>query len=88
MGLLNSIYELNSRDHELGHYRVYDMDTLKSHVTEAGFKVKETGGIFLKPVSNEQIEQHWTKEMIEGFYKAGQHFQENCAEIFLVCVKY
>jgi len=87
MGLLKSVYELNTRDHELGHYRVYDMDTLKSHVREAGFNIKETGGIFLKPVSNGQIEQHWTPEMIEGFYKAGKHFQENCAEIFIVCIK-
>jgi 2-polyprenyl-3-methyl-5-hydroxy-6-metoxy-1,4-benzoquinol methylase len=87
MGLLKSVYELNSRDHELGHYRVYDMDSLKSHVKEAGFNIKEVGGIFLKPVSNGQIEQHWTSEMIEGFYKAGKHFQENCAEIFVACVK-
>jgi 2-polyprenyl-3-methyl-5-hydroxy-6-metoxy-1,4-benzoquinol methylase len=87
MGLLKSVHELNSRDHELGHYRVYDMDMLKSHVTEAGFKIRETGGIFLKPVSNGQIEQHWTAEMIEGFYKAGKYFHENCAEIFIACVK-
>lgn len=87
MGLLKSVSELNSRDHELGHYRVYDMDTLKSHIKEAGFNILETGGIFLKPVSNSQIEKHWTPEMIEGFYKAGKHFQENCAEIFIACTK-
>lgn len=87
MGLLNSVYELNARDHELGHYRVYDMDLLKAHITEAGFKINETGGIFLKPVSNGQIDQYWTPEMIQGFYKAGKHFPENCAEIYVVCVK-
>jgi len=87
MGLLKSVYELNARDHELGHYRVYDMDTLKIHVREAGFTVKDAGGIFLKPVSNAQIEQNWTQEMILGFYKAGKLFSENCAEIFLVCTK-
>ncbi len=87
MGLLNSVNELNARDHELGHYRVYDMDLLKAHITEAGFKINETGGIFLKPVSNGQIDQYWTPEMIQGFYKAGKHFPENCAEIYAVCVK-
>lgn len=87
MGMLKSVYELNSRDHELGHYRVYDLETLKSHVGDAGFKVSDEGGIFLKPVSNGQIEQHWTPEMIEGFYKTGKHFPANCAEIFVVCTK-
>lgn len=87
IGMLKSIYELNSRDYELGHYRVYDLEKLKSHVCDAGFKVSDEGGIFLKPVSNGQIEQQWTPEMIEGFYKAGKHFPANCAEIFVVCTK-
>ena len=87
MGMLTSEYELNSRDHELGHFRVYDMETLKAHMTEAGFKIQETGGIFLKPVSNGQIESNWTPEMIDGFYKAGKYFAEYCAEIFVVCTK-
>jgi trans-aconitate methyltransferase len=87
MGLLTSIYELNSRDHELGHYRVYDLDILKDHLTTVGFKVKETGGVFLKPLSNGQIEKNWGPEMINGFYKVGKYFQEYCAEIFVVCTK-
>lgn len=87
MGLLNNEYELNERDHELGHYRVYDMSLLKKHLQDAGFDVVETGGVFLKPLSNGQIEKNWTAEMIEGFYKAGKYFPESCAEIFVVCTK-
>lgn len=85
MGLLKSVHELNSRDHELGHYRVYDMDTLREDLVSAGFSIQQTGGIFLKPVTNGQIEQHWTQEMIVGFNKAAKFFPENCAEIFAVC---
>jgi hypothetical protein len=85
MGLLSSIYELNSRDNELGHYRVYDHDALKAHLMQAGYKIKETGGVFLKPISNGQIEKNWSAEMINGFYKVGKYFQEYCAEIFVVC---
>jgi trans-aconitate methyltransferase len=84
MGLLKSEYELNSRDHELGHYRVYDMDTLKSHLITAGFTIQETGGVFLKPLSNSQIEKNWNEGMIEGFYKIGKMFPKNCAEIFAI----
>ena len=52
----------NARDHELGHYRVYDIDLLKSHLSEAGFKIKDSGGVFFKPVSNGQIEKNWNPE--------------------------
>jgi len=87
MGLLENVYQLNERDHQLGHYRIYDTATLVSHLEEAGFKIRETGGIFLKPLSNGQIEQQWTPEMVEGFFKAGKYFPEHCAEIFAVCEK-
>jgi hypothetical protein len=60
------------------------MDLLKTDLLNAGFKIKESGGIFLKPFSNGQIDASWTPEMIEGFYKAGKYFPENCAEIFVV----
>lgn len=85
MGMLESEYELNQRDFDLGHYRVYDRATLEQHVKEAGFKILKSGGYFLKPVTNGQIENHWTEDMIEGFYKVGDLFPENCAEIFVVC---
>lgn len=85
MGLLSSEYQLNERDYALGHYRVYDSQLLRQHLEEAGFSIIKQGGYFLKPVSNAQIEEHWTPEMIEGFYKASDYLPEYCAEIFAVC---
>ena len=87
MGLLNSEYDLNERDHELGHYRVYDLQSLTKDAITAGFNVKEKGGIFFKPLSNKQIEDNWDEKMIEGFYNLGKRFPENCAEIFIICTK-
>ena len=87
MGLLNSEYDLNERDHELGHYRVYDLQHLSQDAKSAGFKIKEKGGIFFKPVSNKQIEDNWDEKMIEGFYNLGKKFPENGAEIFIICTK-
>ena len=87
MGLLETEFTLNSRDHEVGHYRVYDMQTLKEEVTNVGLKIGHEGGVFLKPLSNLQIEQNFNAEMIEGFYKLGKKFPLNCAEIFVVCHK-
>ena len=84
MGLLQSLYELNERDISLGHYRIYDAESLLRDIIAAGLIVRNNGGSFLKPVSNAQIEEHWTAEMIEGFYEAGKEFPDNCAELFMV----
>lgn len=87
MGLLESEYELNQRDLDLGHYRVYDLNSLKKDIIESSLKIIDEGGVFLKPVSNGQIDDNWTVEMIDGFYKLGKKFPEFCAEIFVVCTK-
>lgn len=87
MGLLNSEYDLNQRDLDLGHYRVYDLQLLNKDIFDSGLKVIDKGGVFLKPVSNGQIEHNWTDQMINGFFKLGKKFPEFCAEIFVVCTK-
>jgi len=85
MGLLKNEYELNERDHHFGHYRVYDRELLEKEVISAGFTILHRGGYFLKPLSNNQIEDNWTQQMVDGFYRAGKYFPDHCAEIFLVC---
>ncbi|WP_333804616.1 class I SAM-dependent methyltransferase [Sulfurospirillum sp.] len=87
MGLLQSPDELNSRDHALGHQRVYCMKTFLRDIKNAGLKVLEKGGVFFKPLSNGQIEQNWDENMIEGFYQLGKDFPDNAAEIYVVCQK-
>jgi SAM-dependent methyltransferase len=85
MGLLNSEYELNERDKQLGHYRIYDFKLLIDHSRQAGLEIISSGGVFLKFVSNKQIEDTWNDQMIEAYYQIGEHFQENAAEIYIVC---
>ncbi|HMU46619.1 MAG TPA: methyltransferase domain-containing protein [Chitinophagaceae bacterium] len=84
MGYLKSIYELNQRDRELGHYRVYDMDTLSKEILNSGLKIKKKEGVFFKPLSNGQIQENWDAKMIEGFYQLGFDFPENTAEIYII----
>ena len=83
--MLKHICELNERDHAVGHRRVYVMQTLIDDIEKAGLTVHHTGGVFIKPLSNAQIESTWTKEMIEGFYQLGKDLPELTAEIFAVC---
>ena len=84
MGLLDTEYQLNARDHELGHYRVYDFNLLEQAVKEAGFAVKKKNGTYLKFLSNAQMEKSMDDSMMLAYHKLGNQFIENCAEIILV----
>ena len=55
MGLISKLDELSSRDHLVGHQRVYGLNELINHLSEAGFIVEEYRGFFLKPLSNGQM---------------------------------
>jgi 2-polyprenyl-3-methyl-5-hydroxy-6-metoxy-1,4-benzoquinol methylase len=85
MGLLARPDELNARDLDLGHRRVYTPESLRQTAEAAGLHVLERGGVFFKPVSNRQIEEQWDEAMIEGFHLLGRDFPDQAAEIFIVC---
>ncbi len=84
MGRLNSVYELNERDHQLGHYRVYDTDSLNMHMKEAGFEVIANDGVFFKLLSNGQIQETFSQEMKDACYELGKDFKPYCAEIYAI----
>lgn len=87
MGMLSHPCELNERDHAIGHRRVYVKQTLVEEIEKSRLSVEHVGGVFIKPLSNSQIETTWTREMIEGFYQLGKDLPELTAEIFAVCGK-
>jgi SAM-dependent methyltransferase len=84
MGILNSEYDLNSRDIDLGHYRVYDFMSLEKDCIHAGYKVLYKGGVFLKFLSNAQIERFLDEKIINSYFDLGEEFKENSAEIYIV----
>lgn len=85
MGLLKVPTELNQRDLTLGHRRVYTRESLLADVDAAGLQTTMVGGVFFKPLSNQQIEDTWTEQMIEGFYELGKDFPEHANDLFAVC---
>lgn len=85
MGLLDHPCQLNERDHALGHRRVYTPDTFRRDIEAAGINVEIMGGVYFKPLSNQQIQDHWNEDMIQGFFELGKDFPDNAAEIFAVC---
>lgn len=88
MGLLGAADELNARDLQVGHRRVYSPATLRREIESAGLRIIDRGGVFFKPVSNKQMEDNWTEEMIEGFSKLGRDFPDHAAEIYAICVSH
>ena len=84
MGMLDRPDALNDLDVRLGHRRVYDLDLLEAHVREAGWEVVASGGNFLKPLSNGQMEAWFTPEMLDGFHAVGRQFPRHAAEVFVV----
>lgn len=85
MGLLAAPGDLNDRDRQLGHRRVYTPQSLRADIEAGGLRVVARGGVFLKPLSNSQIESHWDERMIDGFHQLGREFPDLAAEIFVVC---
>ncbi|PYS46233.1 MAG: class I SAM-dependent methyltransferase [Acidobacteria bacterium] len=85
MGLLKEPCELNARDRILGHRRVYTPESFRRDLETAGVQVVEKGGVFFKPLSNQQIQDNWTEEMIAGFYELGKDFPDYAAELYAIC---
>lgn len=85
MGLLKQPCDLNPRDVAQGHRRVYTSETFRNDIEVAGLTVLKMGGVFFKPLSNKQIQDNWTEEMIQGFYELGKDFPEYAADIYAVC---
>jgi hypothetical protein len=84
MGMLGSTTELNEADHRIGHRRVYTREALLADVQAAGLTIEHAGGVFLKPLSNGQIEEQWDEPLIQAFHEVGKHYPDLCAELMVV----
>ena len=87
MGMLAKTTDLNEADHRIGHRRVYTQSSLTRDVEAAGLAVEHKGGVFLKPLSNGQIEQQWDEPLIQAFYEVGKRHPELCAELMVVAAR-
>jgi trans-aconitate methyltransferase len=86
MGMLGAVTDLNDDDRRIGHRRVYTSDLLVGDVEAAGLRVEHAGGVYLKPLSNAQIES-WPEELIQAFYEVGKQWPDMCAELMVVAAR-
>jgi 2-polyprenyl-3-methyl-5-hydroxy-6-metoxy-1,4-benzoquinol methylase len=87
MGLMNSIFDLSEKDIHHGHMRIYTPETFQTEFINAGLKIEIKGGYWLKPISDKQIDQSWSYEMLDAFMKLGEQYPDIAAEIYIVAHK-
>jgi 2-polyprenyl-3-methyl-5-hydroxy-6-metoxy-1,4-benzoquinol methylase len=84
MGLLPFEESLNESDHHHGHRRVYNPELFRRDFLSAGHSILKFGGYWLKPVSNSQIESHWTPQMLNAFMALGERYPDISGEIYVI----
>jgi 2-polyprenyl-3-methyl-5-hydroxy-6-metoxy-1,4-benzoquinol methylase len=84
MGLLPSEDSMNEMDHHHGHRRIYNPESFRSCFLKAGLNIEIFGGYWLKPISNKQIEENWSPEMLSAFMKLGERYPDIAGEIYIV----
>lgn len=76
----------NQRDKEVGNRRSYDRYEFRQILVEAGFKVLEVRGCFLKPLSSLQME-HWDDQLLKAFLEIGNELEDYCWFLYGICTR-
>jgi 2-polyprenyl-3-methyl-5-hydroxy-6-metoxy-1,4-benzoquinol methylase len=89
MGALGHLEALSPDDVAAGHRRVYRLDTLCRDVRAAGLGIRQTGGIFFKPLANFQLNALMGGPLVsdafmEGCFQLGREDAAACASIYVV----
>jgi SAM-dependent methyltransferase len=82
MGLIDSLDALSERGARFGTRRALDADALSELARGAGLRVRERGGILLKPLPNAQMAA-LDPAVLEGFERAARHLPDHCAMTYL-----
>jgi SAM-dependent methyltransferase len=83
-GLLDDMHRLSPDDLQLGHRRYFDLDSITALVKEAGLRVRNTEGVFLKCLTTAQLQRlELSPEVREAFFKVGVGYPEISNAIYL-----
>lgn len=90
MGLIGELATPSERNRRLMQRRIFDITSLAELCTSHNFEVIDTGGIFLKPFTNEQMAlcaPHLPSDVMLGLWRLGQNMPELASEIFVEAQK-
>lgn len=85
LGMLRKVTDLHEGDLRIGHRRVYTWDGFGAELESAGLRIVRRGGMFMKPLSNDQMERMLGPDQISAFFTVGRRFPQMAAEMFAVC---
>lgn len=87
LGIVESVYQLTSRDLEVGHKRVYCFSKLLKHLNKAKLEEKGTGGYWIKMSTNKELEDNYNSKSlntISAHMKVGEDYPGIAAEIYCI----
>lgn len=83
MGMQPLLHTLSPRDHAVGHYRVYDMQTITRDLSLAGWKIVGVKGFMFKPLPNAMM-THFDERLLRAMCEI--HIEpRDAANIGFVC---
>jgi 2-polyprenyl-3-methyl-5-hydroxy-6-metoxy-1,4-benzoquinol methylase len=81
-GMIDDFDALSKADLALGHKRLFTVDSVKALIESANCRVKRMEGIFLKPISTEQIhELGLSEDILQAMLRVGINYPELCVGI-------
>lgn len=76
-GLLNDLFKLSNDDLMFGHQRYFTVKTLTDFVHSHNLKITRIEGIFIKPITSQQIRKlELSSEILMGMCKVGIEYPE------------
>lgn len=86
MGLLPSYDTLAPKDVMVGHRRLYSKRMLEDHCDQAGLRIVELKGLYLKPLSEKQMLE-LGDAVVKAFHLLGEDIPEYCASLMAIVTK-
>lgn len=86
MGALDNYAKFAPKDYKVGHRRLYTVDMMRDHCEEAGLKVLDMKGVYLKPLSETQMFE-LGDDVIKAFMSLGEDLPHYSAGIFAIATK-
>ena len=86
MDLLKSYDTLAPKNYKVGHRRSYTVEMMREHCALAGLRIVEMKGVYLKPLSEEQMYE-LGDDVINAFHDLGEDIPEYRALLFAVATK-
>ena len=82
--LLDNLEYLSEADRLLGHKRYFNMNKLEKLAKSSAMRIVSTEGIFLKPITTEQIRTlGFDDNILKAFLKVGINYPELCVAILM-----